>query len=198
MSRPRIIALVFLAVALVQLALPASRILEYEKTLTEGRAFKFKTAPVDPYDAFRGRYVALGFDARSATWTPEERPEYGTPIFARLEMDAEGYAKFGEATFDPPGEGDYLKVTAGFMDKDKKIGVTVPFDRFYMEEGIAPEAEKAYREGTRVVPFNEPRRDIPAHAVIRIRNGAGVIEQVYIGDKTLAEAAKASLKAHVK
>jgi uncharacterized membrane-anchored protein len=198
MSRNRILALVFLGVALLQVALPASRILLYEKTLAEGRAFKFKTAPVDPYDAFRGRYVALGFDARDATWTPEERPEYGTQIFARLETDAEGYAKFGEATLDPPSEGDYLKVTAGYMDKDKKLGVAVPFDRFYMEEGIAPEAEKVYREGTRVIPFNEPRRDIPAHAVIRIRDGLGVIEQVYIGEKTLAEAARAALTAHAK
>jgi hypothetical protein len=198
MKRHRILALVFLAVALVQLALPASRILQYEKTLTEGRAFKFKTAPVDPYDAFRGRYVALGFDARDATWSEGERPEYGTPIYARVEADADGYAKFGEATLDPPSDGDYLKVTAGFMDKDKKIGVGIPFDRFYMEEQIAPEAEKVYREGSRVIPSNQSSRDTPAHAIIRIRDGLGVIEQVYIGDKTLAEAAKASLEARAK
>ncbi len=44
----------FVLVCLVQLAAPASMIWRHERTLANGLPFKFQTAPVDPYDAFRG------------------------------------------------------------------------------------------------------------------------------------------------
>lgn len=192
MSRQRILALVFLAVALVQVALPASRIWQYEKTLREGNVFKFKTEPVDPYDAFRGRYVSLRFDAGSAAWTGKDKVEHGTTVFVRVENGPDGFAKFGEATLTPPGSGDYLQAHSAYGSTEGQIRIELPFDRFYMEERIAPDAERVYREHTR----RGSARD--AYAMVRIRNGLGVIEQVFIADKTLAEAAKAELAQDAK
>ena len=54
----------FIVVAVVQIAAPASMILRRERALDRGERFLFRTAPVDPYDAFRGRYVAPSFRGR--------------------------------------------------------------------------------------------------------------------------------------
>jgi len=40
---------------LVLLAYPAYMVYEQETVLAKGTLYKFRLAPVDPYDAFRGR-----------------------------------------------------------------------------------------------------------------------------------------------
>ena len=54
---------IFILVALAQIAVPASMIWKRQRTFREGRVWKFRTAPVDPIDALRGRYLALRFAA---------------------------------------------------------------------------------------------------------------------------------------
>src|SRR3954463_16177132 len=127
MSRNRILALIFLLVAAVQLALPASRIFQYEQTLKEGRVFKFKTQPVDPYDAFRGRYVSLQFAAGVAEWKGGENLLDGAEVFVRLETDAEGFAKYGEATLVAPESGDFIKARSLYGSSGGKTAITLPF-----------------------------------------------------------------------
>lgn len=188
MSRTRILALLFLIVALIQVALPAGRIRLYERTLRDGKAFKFRTEPVDPYDAFRGRYVALGFETGDVAWNEKDKASHGRTIFALVETGPDGFARFVSASPNRPASGDYLEAKSGYGSNDKQVRVIVPFDRFYMEEKLAPEAERVYREHS----ANRSERD--AYAMVRIRDGLGVIEQVFVGDKPLAEAARASVK----
>lgn len=63
---PRLLVLL----CVIQLAVPAFMIVRREHALSMGRAFKFRTAPVDPYDAYRGRYVALNFEAATVKGVP--------------------------------------------------------------------------------------------------------------------------------
>src|SRR4051794_20169229 len=74
-----------------QIGVPAYLISQHELALRYGRVFKFQTAPVDPYDAFRGRYVALSFDAHTAP--SSENIERGTKLWAVLTEDEHGFAK---------------------------------------------------------------------------------------------------------
>jgi repressor of nif and glnA expression len=67
-----------------------------------------------------------------------------------------------------------------------------------MEESVAPEAERIYQESLRNPPYGSDVRSVRAHANIRILNGRGVIEQVFIGEKTLAEEARADMNRLVK
>ena len=59
-----IIALIGLA---AQFSVMGLMIARREMTLRNGVVCRFLTAPVDPYDAFRGRYVALNF-AENKRW----------------------------------------------------------------------------------------------------------------------------------
>ena len=53
---------IFVTVAFLQLLIPIQMITSRERILDKGTLYKFRTRPVDPYDAFRGKYVALSID----------------------------------------------------------------------------------------------------------------------------------------
>ena len=172
----------FAVMALLQLAVPAGMILSRERTLAQGEAFKFRTAPVDPYDAFRGRYVSLRIENAEAAWPQAKAPTYGQTVYATIETGADGFARFGAASLSRPKDKPYLKVQAGVATDKGGITLQLPFDRFYMEETKAPAAEQAYREHNR-------RGAQDAYVVLRVRDGAGVIENLFVGGKPIAEAA---------
>jgi len=56
----------YLVAVLAQVAVPATMIWGRERTLAVGSVYKFRTQPVDPYDAFRGRYVSLRIEESHA------------------------------------------------------------------------------------------------------------------------------------
>ncbi len=61
----------FVVVALVQLAVAGGAIVKSELALRTGEAFRFRIQPVDPVDAFRGRYVAIRFAVERAPATDD-------------------------------------------------------------------------------------------------------------------------------
>ena len=181
MQRSKMLLGLFIVVAIVQVAVPAGIIWRYEYTLRTGEAYRFRTAPVDPYDAFRGRYVALRFASVTVPLQAAQPVTYGQEVYAILEYGADGFAQFAKATTVLPEHQDYLLLEVQGQDTTQKtVTVTLPFDRFYMEETIAPQAEQVYREHTR-------RGQQDASVIVRVRDGRGVIENVYIGDTPLAD-----------
>ncbi len=60
------------------------------------------------------------------------------------------------------------------------MSLQLPFDRFYMEEAKAPAAEAAYREHNR-----KGAQD--AYVIVRVLEGAGVIEDLYVGGKPIED-----------
>lgn len=170
----------FALVVLVQLAVPAGMIARRELTLREGEAFKFRTAPVDPYDAFRGRYVALSLEASRITLLPDHDFRSGEKVFASIVTDENGYAMFDYISRVRPVTGAYLAVRLADV-YDGNGTLQLPFDRYYMNEDEAPEAEMAYRSATTMDGSRA------AHLLIRIRRGYGVIEDLYIDNLPVRE-----------
>jgi uncharacterized membrane-anchored protein len=172
--------------AAAMLYVPGSIILRYENILARGEQFKFRTRPVDPYDAFRGRYVALSFEDATTVTLRGEHYERGETVYVTLEKKPDGYARFAEASHTRPASGAYITTTMKWTDQYEKKGsvgyVEVPFDRYYMEESVAPKAETTYRQ-------HSSRKERDAYALVRVLGGGAVIENVYVGDKTLRESA---------
>ena len=52
MVKKKMLFVLFILVALIQIAVSASMIINREIILKSGKQYKFRTAPVDPYDAF--------------------------------------------------------------------------------------------------------------------------------------------------
>ncbi len=181
----RLIFCLFVAAAAAQLAVPISQIRKYEDILRTGTAYKFRTAPVDPYDAFRGRYVALNYADTVATLRHGDEFEYRAPAYVALQKDDAGFVQFGEMSNVPPVQGDYLRVeylsTSG--GTVTKAHFRLPFDRFFMEEAKAPQAEAAYwKHGSR-----RNQAGSATYVIARVKGGRGVIEDLYIKDKPIRD-----------
>ena len=171
--------ILFLAVAAIQLAVPASMILKREHALDHGTVFKFRTAPVDPYDAFRGRYVALSLEARSAPVELDQDFEHNEKVYALLAEDAEGFAYFSGVRRQCPAAEPYLRTRLNYVS-GTNASLRQPFDRFYMDENEAPAAERAYWQ-------NSARSNQNAYVQVRIEKGFGVIEDLYVGETPIRE-----------
>lgn len=174
--------IIFLVVAVAQLSVPGSIIWKREQTLRQGRIWKFKTAPVDPVDVIRGRYVALRFDAETIPG-PErlasERIPPETPVFVVLKQNAEGFAEVEKVSKDFV-QGDNVLKARSWYSSNEADHVRFPFDRFWVTEKNAAGAEKAYIENSRQGKQN-------AYATVRVRAGDAAIEQLFIDNQPLGE-----------
>jgi uncharacterized membrane-anchored protein len=176
--KAKIVFGLFVVLAAVQLAVPVSQIWKHEDILATGRAYKFKTAPVDPYDAFRGRYVALQFAGTAAPVRASDKLEY-QHAYVRLEEGADGFVRFKELSATPPSGMDYLRVQIGY-GISTNTSFELPFDRFYMEESAAPKAEAAYFAANRRGQTNDQ-----TYVVVRVKGGRGVIEDLFVKGKPI-------------
>lgn len=193
--------LVLLLAAVLQLGAVGLMIHGRERVLAEGVEMKFVVAPVDPADPFRGRYVSLRF-AGAEFKTQEKLPfAEGQPIHVLLEVDAEGYASVKALVAESPNNGTpYVEILRWWdgpdyrRDSENKksercgwrYGLTFPFDRYYMNEKAAPEAERLYREAqraSRAPDSDEMTRD--NYLVVRILNGKVVPVELYLNGKTV-------------
>lgn len=186
--RPK--AWLFIAVALAQFALPAWMIIDRERVLTEGAVFKFRTEPVDPRDPFRGEYVELAFEAERGEWkSPLAADKQEGTAYAVIAVDqGSGFAYIASLHAEPPATGTYLPVGVrvyGYEESRAQVtNVSLPFDRFYLEEGEGPRTEALLRlQGN----GDDTEQPLPAYAVVRIRDGASVVEDLVIGGKSVQQ-----------
>jgi uncharacterized membrane-anchored protein len=180
MTHKKITWIAFGLLVLLQLWIPASVIKGRENTLADGKAFKFRMAPRDPNDYFRGKYIFLNFNENSIEVNDGQDWKYGEKVWVSIANDSAGYAKITglSAINNKPG-GDCIEaVISYFSDRLKTINIEWPFEKFYMEESKAPLAEEAY---------NESRADssIVSYALVKVKNGMAVLENVFIDDKPI-------------
>lgn len=171
---------VFSIVAVLQLATPAWLVARHERTLREGGLYRFHTAPVDPYDAFRGRYVRLSVTPREARPEDARHVRRGRTVYVTLGRDAEGFATLGEVSRRPPREGDYLRARVAGWAPEGRVRLRLPMERYYLPEDEAPRAERAYQA-------HAGRTERPAEVRVRIRGGEAVIEDLWVGGRPIRE-----------
>lgn len=177
MRSARLILPAFLVLAFAQLGVPSFMIVTREIALRQGREFKFRAAPVDPSDPFRGKYLTLDFDANSAPVDDPKSWENAGSAWAMIGTDSTGFAKVTRLVADEPVEtNDYIRVRIDYVPsiaKQPMARIQLPFERFYMDEADAPEGERVY---------NRAMVDTAATtwAVVKVRNGTAVLTDVMI------------------
>ncbi len=188
MNNKKILLGVFVLVALIQLFVPANMIWSREKVLSEGTEYKFKTAPIDPNDPFRGKYISLNFEQNTIEvenaddWIMEQE------VYAILTKDEDGYAKISSVEKErPDGEEEYVQAKAFFVsfNDSNKLSLEFPFDRFYMEESKAYDAELVYRE-------SQIDSSQVTYALVSIKNGEAVLKDVMIDGVSIKEIVKSN------
>jgi len=176
------------AVALLQLGAPLAQIAKYEATIAFGSEYKFKTAPVDPADVLRGRYVALDFlAARDAEGKYGKRDVFsvrGQRLWVSVSKDAAGFAKVDGVETSKPSAGDSFQAVWNWR-------LQFPFDQYFMNEWKAPKVESAYWSANRRPgPGGAAVERIPSYATVRIWHGATVLTGLYIDGKPVGSVAQ--------
>ncbi|MBS4025252.1 MAG: GDYXXLXY domain-containing protein [Clostridia bacterium] len=183
MNKKKLFFGLLICLALIQILMPVRMIVQRETVLATGQQFKLVTVPVDPYDAFRGRYVALRFQEEFAPTDNNFMASYNQKVYAHIVEGTDGFAKFSTVTLQPPENASYLTVQFQYVDYNEGRAIArfiLPFDRFYMEEKLAPEAEAAY------LKYSQQGAN-SAYVTVRVKNGLGVLEELYLDGKPVTE-----------
>jgi uncharacterized membrane-anchored protein len=164
-------------VIVAQLGVPASMIVRREVVLRTGSVHRFRTEPVDPYDAFRGRYVALAYRDRSVDLPLGAQVwRRGMPVYVLLSTDEEGYTVPVGIQTERPERAPYIMARVGYVHHaNRAVMLDYPLDRYYMNEKEAPEAELAL--------IRRPGRSGPqieTYVEVRIHRGFPVIAGLFL------------------
>lgn len=174
----RISVILLVLVCAVQLAVPLAMIARREIALRNGETFRFRCAPVDPVDFFRGRYVDLGFSEERYEGPDADVLLRGQTVFAHLETDEDGFARIVALETTPPESGPFVRCRVRWGGSNRAT-LDLPFSRYYMKETTAPDAEKLYRER-----LSDGTGE--AWVETRILDGYAVLEELYIdGDPVI-------------
>lgn len=171
----KIVPIIIFAIAvLAQWAAPLSQIRVYEQTLREGMMIRLKCRAPDPYDPLRGRYLAVQPEQRSARVPPGMKIPSGANVYALLMTGRDGLATLDSVSLTPPESGAYIRVKAGGSHQGQ-VFIEWPFNRFYVNEKLAPEADRWLAENIRSAKG--------VIAEVRVLNGRAVLEELTFDGK---------------
>ena len=172
--------ILFGGMVVAQWFVPGKMIYDSETVIYRGEIYHFKTQPVDPNDPFRGKYITLSFEANSLTdsvfWSP------GEEINVVFVKDSAGFALPILGTKDEPS-GPYLHTTVLYTSGSNpaaRVFFNIPFDRFYLEESKAPEAERQYRGALRDTTQ-------VSYGIVKLGNGTAVLTDVIINGRSVTQ-----------
>ena len=176
-----LIITIFIIMVMAQIFIPVKMIYDRENVLTQGKEYKFKVAPIDPNDPFRGKYVSLNYDGFSINsdtidpnnWSRKEE------IYLTFYEDKDGFSNiktYSKTKSD--NDKNYLKTTVAYCYGDKLI-INIPFDRYYMNESKADTAEVISRNALR-------DKSNETYALVNILDGDAVLKDVYINGVPLS------------
>lgn len=183
MKNRSVIIILFFVMAAVQWLIPINMIWDSERTLASGREYKFRLAPVDPEDPFRGRYLNLDFDISRVTVATPPYWEEGEKVFVVLEQDEEGFARINRlAKNKPSGEEDYIKsmVRSAYGEDSLMVFIEYPLDRYYINEKMADPIQE-------MLDANQLDPTKINYALVRVRTGGAVLEEVYLDEVSVTE-----------
>jgi hypothetical protein len=177
-----LLLLIFGLAALAQWAVPLAQIRTHERTLVHGTLIKIKCAAPDPYDPLRGRYLAVMPEQRQAPAAGGVKLERGQHVYAVLATGPDGLAHVSSLSPAPPAGGDFIRVKVGWQDGENDCRIEWPFDRFYINEKLAPQADKWFAENIRST------KGIIAE--VRVLEGRAVLEDLSLDGKPFREILK--------
>lgn len=181
---------VFAVAAVAQWLLPLSGIWHHERVISRGTLVKIECAAPDPYDPLRGRYLAVR-PAQSTVSEPEGFPRGRglVPVWATLKAGDDGLARIESVSLEPVSGPTVIPLTArswGTINGTEVIGLEWPFDRFYLNERLAPDADKLVADRSR-----DRKKTV---AEIRLLDGRAVLTDLLIDGVSIREVVKQQAK----
>lgn len=178
MNRTQLRIALWIVLGLAQVSVPVWMIQREEHTLSLGTTLRFRLAPYDPADPFRGRYMNLRFEAEDKDYSAPAQLDLSgkQELHAVLDVDAEGFAIIRELSLQKP-QGPYLRLPRENWHESgpgaKRVSVTLPFKRFYLNENKAHAVETKANDLLREA--RKRKEPSPVFAVVRLHEGKAVL-----------------------
>lgn len=189
MKNKNMLFTLFLFVVAAQLFVPSQMIYNQEDIINTGKLVKFQCEPIDPNDPFRGKYITLNFKENKIKVKNLKDWNSNETIFAKIETSKDGFAKIKSISKTEPTDNSiYLKLKINYLadyNNENTIYLDFPFNRFYMNENKAKNAEKVYAKST----LDSTKI---AYALVATKNGEALIKDVLIDNISIKELAKAN------
>ena len=159
----------FMILVFAQLCAPAYMIANKYYILKNGVEVKFSVRPIDPYDPFRGRYVSIRPNVFG------DQPINRSGRYGLIIIDEDGYSSIIDTQDEKPTDGILF-----VKSKDKNY-FHIPIDRYYMDEKLAPKAER--------LTLNRNDQD-EIYVTARILNGNLVVSGLFANGIPIEEYVK--------
>lgn len=187
MINKNIVTVAFILTVLAQLFVPGKMIWDREDVINNGIEHKFKTIPVDPNDPFRGKYITLNYLENRIEVENEKYWTSGELVYVSFKTDNNGFSKIKSVSKTKPNDNhDFLKAEVlGVLSDTNATQLTInyPFDRYYMEESKAYDAEKTHRKA-------QIDTTTTTYALVNIKHGVAVLKDVLIDGISIREIVK--------
>lgn len=174
-------AVLFIAAALMQIAVIAGILISHETAVITGTDYRFPVEPIDPIDIFQGRYLALSFRGTEQQVSHSNFTR-NQSVYALLAVDTNGHAVITNLSASAP-KAPFMKVKVSSA-YGSRVWIAFPFSRYYLPEDAALPAERAYWNATR-------RRDVEAYALVAVDgNGTAVLKDVIVNGMPILDYVK--------
>lgn len=156
---------IFILMVVLQLGVFLVMMYEKNNIARKGKEYRFKITYYDPYDFMRGNYLRIDLKQMEVGEVITEDIENIKGYFV-IEDTEEG-ATISSFTDKKPRNKEYIKGELFYSYEDRHV-IKNPFERYYVEQKLAPEMEKKLRES------NE------AYIVVKVYRGKYIIESIEI------------------
>lgn len=182
MKTKTILLTAFIFVSIIQLAVPAKMIYNYENILKFGKEYRFKIAPIDPSDPFRGKYITLRIKERQFYFHDRSDLKNNEVIYVILDsVSPDGFARIKNISIEkPPLNVDFIKAKVDYFSNKEILYITYPFERYYLEESKAPKAERMYFDASRDT-------NKISYVTVKVIDGNSVLNDLIINDKSIKD-----------
>ena len=188
-------ALVFAVASLAQWLVPLVGVWQHERIIARGVAVRFECGAPDPYDPFRGRFLTVR-PAETMVLAPEGMPNRAdgadrvmVPVWATLVADEHGLSRIKSLSLEPVSGPTVIRLGARLSvetDGAKMVMISWPLDRFYLNERLAPDADRLVAERL--------GRGKPPVAEIRLLDGQAVLTDILLDGVSIRETVKQQAK----
>ncbi len=167
----------YILMIILLFSIPIYTIIISTDTLKGGKEFLFRVEAFDPYDMFRGNYLAIRFKEKSVESLKNFEENEGEYAYVTIDEDENGFAYFSDISIEKPAEkSNYYKTIIDNVwkryDNDRiyEYSINTP-TRYYMNENKSLNAEKVYNENLE-----------NTYVKVRVKDGKMVIVGVYVND----------------